>query len=712
MPSEPFRSGGADDAPIIAQALSDRGEAALQFGDLPGAAAALQEAVARWRELEEPGSLAGALNNLGVAYARMKQPERAVPLLSEAAHLFNANGKAAGEATALNALGAAHADMRNYEQALVHLRAALPLRRQTGDERGELLTLDLLARVCSLAGEHLAALGYRREHVEAVRARGDRRAEADAMVELAGVLSSAGYDAEATKALGEAAGIYEQLGDLREAGETLLKLAMAHFEAGDMAAAVAPVEQALPMLRQAGAWGPQAMQWESFLFSRRMQQELQGALGQWRRGQPGGIEHIVEVLRERLDPPGSHAANPLNEQLLDMLAGAATRLAGISPALRPATHPEGTRPAPPSTDDLAAQDTRSTPDLIAALRSTEAPQRRKAALALGVRCDPGGVEPLIEACEDRNQWVRMAAVRSLGKLRDGRALDALRSRVEEDRDKEVRRSAATALGALGDRRAVDALTVALTDSYFRTVESAEKALRKLKAPPNISVFVALLRHKDPARRMAAADRLARLGDASAAGPLAQEAENSDQPLEVRVAMLDALGKLKDRRGLEAALRVLDDAPAASAAPLPKASEASLPKASEASLPKASEASLPKASEASLPKASGKPEEGVDRQVRLKQAALGVLAAAEDASGMAYVTSRLVSYLSDASPYVRHAAARALGAVGDETAIPALERVQQSDDGTVQVVSQTGVQWARLRSAAAEAIGRIRGRNAG
>ncbi|MFL5733418.1 MAG: HEAT repeat domain-containing protein [Chloroflexia bacterium] len=665
MPPESSPHEPHDNAPLIAQALSDQGEAALIAGDLPTAAATLQEAVALWRTVNEPASLAHALSNLGVTYARMNEPRKAIPLLTEAAALLNEASDPAAQATALNALGAAYLGLGDHSQALTHLRAALALHRQAAGGPGELLTLDLLAHASSAAGEKLAALAYRREHLQAARATGDRAAEAQSLVALSEALSATGYDAEATPTLEEAAAIYEQLGSLREAGETLLKLAQLHLDAGNIPATIPPVEKALPMLRQAGAWDLRATQWESFLFSQRMQQQLSGAFGQWRRGEPGGIDSILEAVRERLNTRGPGPVSPLNEQLLETLANAASRLAAISPS-----QPQ---PKQPSTDDLAAQDTRPTPDIIAALLSPDAPERRKAALALGVRGDLTAVEPLIAACEDRNNWVRMAAARSLGKLKDPRALDALRKRVEEDRDKEVRRSAATALGALGDKRAVPSLTIALTDNYYRTVESAEKALRKLKTAPDFPTFLALLTHKDVVRRYAAANRLALLGDPRAVDPLAREAENSTQPIEARVAMLKALAALKDPRGLEAALRVL----------------------------------------AATPDEPDDPTKGLTPNAQLKQAALNLIAATGDPSGLPplTLTPTLLPYLTDPSPYVRRAAAKALGAVGNETAIPALEHLQQFDDDTIHIPlpSETGVQRERLRSAAAEAITRIRAR---
>ncbi len=182
--------------------------------------------------------------------------------------------------------------------------------------------------------------------------------------------------------------------------------------------------------------------------------------------------------------------------------------------------------------------------------------------------------------------------------------------------------------------------------------------------------IALLTHKDIVRRYAAALRLAGLGERQAIAPLAREAVNPDQPVEARAAFLKALTALPDARATAAALRVLDDQPPTPGAP-----------------------------------------EGPDPGGVLKAAALRLLARA-DTADLGSLTPRLVAYLDDAAPAVRHAAVQALSAVGDAAAIPALERVQQADDAAIPAPGRAGGQRTRLRSAAAEAITRIRARAAG
>jgi HEAT repeat protein len=258
----------------------------------------------------------------------------------------------------------------------------------------------------------------------------------------------------------------------------------------------------------------------------------------------------------------------------------------------------------------------------------------------------------------------MAAVQALGQLRDTRALPALRARLD-DPARDVRRSVATALGKIRDPQAADALTLALADPWWRVVESAEKGLRTQKASPQVEVLLDLLQQGDEHRQWVAAHRLGELGDPQARDPLLRVAEDSAQPPLVRGEALKALARLGDARGVQVALRVLQELGGPS-------------------------------SSAGMPPAA---------PTMLHVQAIEVLGMIGDATA----TPALVAHLDDGNAYVRYAAVQALGAVGTAASIPALEHIQQIDPATV-VVDSTGRRQARLRAAAATALASIRARH--
>ncbi|HET8783774.1 MAG TPA: HEAT repeat domain-containing protein, partial [Pyrinomonadaceae bacterium] len=100
--------------------------------------------------------------------------------------------------------------------------------------------------------------------------------------------------------------------------------------------------------------------------------------------------------------------------------------------------------------------------LMNQLVNASATTRRNAAWAIGelTNMPPGERAPaipqLITLLGDRDPWVRMAASRAIGEVRDGRATETLIATLS-DTDWRVRRLAAWALNEMKERRAVPAL---------------------------------------------------------------------------------------------------------------------------------------------------------------------------------------------------------------------------------------------------------------
>ncbi|MFQ5586957.1 MAG: DUF945 family protein, partial [Thermodesulfobacteriota bacterium] len=104
-----------------------------------------------------------------------------------------------------------------------------------------------------------------------------------------------------------------------------------------------------------------------------------------------------------------------------------------------------------------------------------------------IELPPGGdrVEGYIAVLEsEKRQWIeRNEAVRRLGNLKDGRAVDPLINALKNDPEPFVRREAALALGRIGDERAGEALKrVPLEESDEWVVMYALEALKMIEAP--------------------------------------------------------------------------------------------------------------------------------------------------------------------------------------------------------------------------------------
>jgi HEAT repeat protein len=121
------------------------------------------------------------------------------------------------------------------------------------------------------------------------------------------------------------------------------------------------------------------------------------------------------------------------------------------------------------------------------LDSSNATVRRNAAWAIGelTNMPPGSrataVPQLITLLGDSDEWVRMAAARALGEVRDSRALPKLVATLADD-DWHVRELAVWALSEMKDDRAVTALcNVLLSDARVEVRSGAAEALGEIRS---------------------------------------------------------------------------------------------------------------------------------------------------------------------------------------------------------------------------------------
>jgi len=149
---------------------------------------------------------------------------------------------------------------------------------------------------------------------------------------------------------------------------------------------------------------------------------------------------------------------------------------------------------------------------------------------------------LIKALDHYDSAIRRGAARVLGRLEVASAGAALITAIN-DSEQSVRFAAMRALGQIREEAAVQALTQQL--EHYRKGEGAWSALdglARIGHPSSVPVFKARLTDRDASIRAAAAEGLARAGDASAVTAL-EEAAGTDPAETVRAAAAFALQKL-------------------------------------------------------------------------------------------------------------------------------------------------------------------------
>ena len=151
------------------------------------------------------------------------------------------------------------------------------------------------------------------------------------------------------------------------------------------------------------------------------------------------------------------------------------------------------------------------------------------------------VARLIKALDHYDSAVRAGAARVIGRLQVRSAGDGLLKAVN-DSSADVRYASIRALGEIREERAIQALTEQL--NYYGRGEggwSALDALARIAHPSSVSLFQSRLADKDPYLRRAAAEGLARAGDAASVVPFISDV-NQDESEMVRAAMAFALYK--------------------------------------------------------------------------------------------------------------------------------------------------------------------------
>jgi len=178
-----------------------------------------------------------------------------------------------------------------------------------------------------------------------------------------------------------------------------------------------------------------------------------------------------------------------------------------SPALETFKHPSSGEQAALA---LASFGRTAFEPLSQQLSSSNATVRRNAAWAIGELTNmvpgerSGAVPQLINLLGDSDAWVRMAAARALGELRDERALTRLVATLSDDNWR-VRELAVWALSEMKDDRAVNSLcSVLLSDARVEVRCGAAEALGEIASAEALPSLKQALNDNEPGVRAKAA----------------------------------------------------------------------------------------------------------------------------------------------------------------------------------------------------------------
>ncbi len=183
--------------------------------------------------------------------------------------------------------------------------------------------------------------------------------------------------------------------------------------------------------------------------------------------------------------------------------------------------------------------------LLSTLAIQDTRVRKAAISSLGKSRDGRAIDPLIILMGDENRTIREASAQALGSLGSLAVRPLIRSL--EDGDWHIRMGSAIALRIIGDPEGVEPLIHALSDENRFVRRESVKSLGRLGDVRATDRLIAALQDRDIGVRIRAAAALGKIADPRALTPLADAL--SDRNSEMHDAAVEAISKIKNSRTL-------------------------------------------------------------------------------------------------------------------------------------------------------------------
>lgn len=348
-------------------------------------------------------------------------------------------------------------------------------------------------------------------------------------------------------------------------------------------------------------------------------------------------------------------------------------------------------------------DKSAVPLLIDLLKNGTDPGKRGAAMALGMLKESSAIPHLIGAMNGVNT---LAAVEALGLIGDRGITPILMRFMEESKDNDEKRVAAEALGRLKDPMAIPALIDGIKANSWQVHAPSRWALVQI-GKPAVPDLVGLLSVEGGDAARLAAEALGEMKEPSAVKPLMTALKNS-KSVPTRIAAADALGQIGDPVVIKPLIEAFEDtgeytvefvwkavrmAAAEALSKMPRDAQPALIqtlKTAKGNTLEFSCAALDKIHD----KSSVQPLIETlarldDKEKAFPVRVLGSLASKE-------AVPALLELLKSKEAEIRREAATALGLIGDESALSALESVAATDpDAGVKRVAQRMVEKVKF-----------------
>ena len=216
----------------------------------PAAVEYYEQALPIAREVHDRDLESSLLGNLGGAYHRLGQYDKAIEYLTLALTIDRELNKRYGEGAELNSLGQVYQSLGQYDRAITYFEQALVIMQELKDRASEGTVLHSLGSIYKDLSQYDKAITYYQQALSIDRETKNRDGEASVLNSLAlAYLSLSQYD-KALEQFGQALLMMRESGNRPGEGRILNNLAATYRHLGRSEQAIPYLEQALAIARE------------------------------------------------------------------------------------------------------------------------------------------------------------------------------------------------------------------------------------------------------------------------------------------------------------------------------------------------------------------------------------------------------------------------------------------------------------------------------
>ncbi len=233
--------------------LNDLGLAYQNLGEPEQAIDFFQKALDLYTQLGKPISQAEVLNNLGTLYANLGQYSKALDLFGKARIIFEENNRRFGIATTLNNLGLLYRELGQFDRAREFYDRALLIYKDMGHRGGEADNLHNIGLAYNDDRKYEIALVFYQRALDIWEETGNLSRQATAWNNIGLVQSKLWQFESALQSLEESISILRSLNNRSKEGNVLDSLGTVYRQAKQDDRSLAAYEEALTVLRATGS---------------------------------------------------------------------------------------------------------------------------------------------------------------------------------------------------------------------------------------------------------------------------------------------------------------------------------------------------------------------------------------------------------------------------------------------------------------------------